>query len=438
MNKVNNEPAQHHNVASTSWFRAAAPYIHAHRGKTFIVSFDGKAIASSNFDNLIHDLALLNSLGIRLVITFGARSQIEQQCQQQGVTITYQQGLRVTDNDSLTVAKTVIGQLRLEIEAKLSFSLPHTPMADAKIRCSSGNIVTAKPVGIRQGIDFGHTGEVRRIDTDAIEQQLSLGNIVLLPPLGFSATGEIFNLSAEAIATESAIALHADKLILIGDRYDELARELTVSEAEMAINTIHCENHHTLTAAIKACQGGVQRVHLLDRANDDALLQELFSRDGAGVLITNSPFETIRRATINDVSGILELITPLEQNGLLVKRSRDNLEIEINHFTVMERDGTVLACAALYPYPNNHVGELACLAVAKSYQDFGRGKQLLTALEQQAKEMDLNALYVLTTQTAHWFIEHGFIQAELTDLPVAKQQLYNYQRNSRVFKKQLA
>ena len=422
-------------ATTTSWFRHAAPYIHAHRGATFVISVDGQTIASDNFDNLIHDLALLNSLGIRLVIVYGARHQIEQQCQQSDIPVQYHQGLRVTDDASLKVAKTIIGQLRLEFEAKLSFSLPHTPMADAQIRCSSGNFVTAQPVGIIEGIDLGHTGQVRRIDTQALEQQLDLNNIVLLPPLGYSPTGEVFNLSAEAIATVCASELKADKLIFIGDSHSALPKEMTVIQAEDALMELELANSHTLQAAVDACEAGVKRVHLLDREQDDALLQELFTRDGAGILISPVAFETTRLATIDDIGGILELIQPLEQSGILVKRAREDLEIQIQSFVVMERDGTILACAALHPYPENKVGELACLAVAPDYRGSDRGEQLLTAIVHQARKQKLNTLYVLTTQTTHWFLEQGFVAAEIADLPVEKQSLYNYQRNAKVFKK---
>ncbi|MTI62786.1 amino-acid N-acetyltransferase [Methylophaga sp.] len=423
----------HQNLATTtSWFRTAAPYIHAHRGATFVIAFDGETIDSDGFDPLLHDIAILSSLGIKLVLAYGARPQIEAQCEQQNIEVHYHRGLRVTDDASLKIAKAVIGKLRLDIESKLSFGLPHTPMADARIRCTSGNLVTARPAGIIDGIDLGHTGEVRRIDVDGINQQLGLGNIVLLPPLGYSLTGEIFNLSSEAIATAVAVSLHADKLIFIGSSNRDLPREMTVSQARENL-----DGHPSLAAAVQACESGVRRVHLLDRAQDGALLQELFSRDGAGTLLTATSFETTRQASIEDVAGILELLQPLEANGTLVKRSRELLEREIDHFTVMERDGTVVACAALYPYPENNMAELACLAVSNNYQSKGRGKQLLASLEQTALRAGIESLCVLTTQTAHWFLEHGFKPAEIKDLPIAKQALYNYQRNSRVFLKQL-
>lgn len=434
MKTVNNSKIELQNTTTTNWFRTAAPYIHTHRNATFVIAFDGETIRSANFDSLLHDLALLTSLGIKLVIAFGARPQIEQQCEAENIPLNYHHNLRVTDDAGLQIAKSVSGQLRLEIEAKLSFSLPHTPMADSSIHCISGNLVTAQPVGIKDGINFEHTGQVRRIDTASIEQQLQLGNIVLLPPLGYSPTGEVFNLSARDVATEAAIALQADKLIFIGDAYPALAYELTLAQAKQALK----EDTLTLSAITKASHAGVQRIHLLDRSIDGALLQELFSRDGAGTLISASAFELSRQATIEDVGGVLELISPLEEKGVLVKRSRDRLEMEIEQFTILERDGSIVACAALYPYPDNNIAELACLAVAEDYQGGGRGEQLLNTLEQQAKSAGLLTLCVLTTQTTHWFIEHGFKAGEISDLPIEKQQLYNFQRNAVVLTKNLS
>ncbi|EGL54048.1 MULTISPECIES: amino-acid N-acetyltransferase [Methylophaga] len=428
------KPVTPQNLATTtSWFRTAAPYIHSHRGATFVIAFDGETIDSQEFEPLLHDISILNSLGIKLVLVYGARPQIEASCIQQNVPVRYHSGLRVTDDVSLVIAKAAIGKLRLDIESKLSFGLPHTPMADARIRCISGNLVIARPAGIIDGVDLGHTGEVRRIDSEGINQQLAAGNIVLLPPLGYSLTGESFNVSAESIATEVATALRADKLIFIGHSNKTMPRELTVDEAQKTLSS-----HPSLPAAVKACKAGVTRVHILDRAINGVLLQELFSRDGAGTLVTATSFETTRQAVIDDVGGILELLQPLEEKGIVVKRSRELLEREIDHFTVMERDGSVVACAALYPYPENDMAELACLAVSNHYQSHGRGKQLLAVLEQSAQAQGINHLCVLTTQTAHWFLEQGFKPAEIADLPVAKQALYNYHRNSRVFRKQLA
>ncbi|MFO7592703.1 MAG: amino-acid N-acetyltransferase [Pseudomonadota bacterium] len=428
------------------WFRDSSPYIHAFRGRTFVVAFGGEVIAEEQFANLVHDIALLNSLGVRLVLVHGARPQIEQRLNDRGVEMQYVNGLRVTDAAALACVKEAAGAVRVEIEALLSMGLANSPMAGADIRVTSGNFVTAQPLGIRDGIDYLHTGEVRSVDTEAIHRQLSEGGIVLLSPIGYSPTGEVFNLSAEDVATAVATQINAEKLIHLIDgnglQLDDetLVRELNLKEAESYLaekEKLPEPIAKSLFSAIFACGKGVSRAHLINRHVDGSLLLELFTRDGIGTLISGETFEDIRQAGIDDVGGILELIEPLEQEGVLVRRERERLEMEIDHFTVIERDGTVIASAALYPFADEGCGELAGLAVHPDYRKQGRGDELLEYIERKAKSMGVRRLFVLTTRTAHWFQERGFNAASLDELPIKRRQLYNYQRRSKVFIKSL-
>jgi len=431
--------------AFVNWFRDSSPYIHAFRGRTFVVVFGGEVIAEQRFMSLAHDIALLNSLGIRLVLVHGTRPQIEQQLAFHNAELKFIDGLRITDEIALQCVKQAAGTVRLEIEAMLSMGLASSPMSGAKIRVTSGNFVTAKPTGIRNGIDFQHTGEVRRIDHQAISQHLDHGALVLLSPVGYSPTGEAFNLTAIEIATETAIALKADKLICLterpgpADQQGTLLRQLTLNEARELLATQHLSTDFTgvMHQVTRACKQGVRRAHLVDRHIDGALLLELFSRDGIGTMITTDIYEGTRQATIDDVGGILELISPLEQHGILVRRSRERLEMEIDQYTVVERDGKTIACAALHPYVDDHVGELACLVVHQDYWRSGYGESLLKYIENRAREQHIRQLFVLTTHAAHWFQERGFETAELRQLPIEKQSIYNYQRNSKVFVKPL-
>ena len=428
------------------WFRDSTPYINAFRGRTFVVTFGGELLAEDQFDNLLHDLALLNSLGVRLVLVHGARPQIEQRLNEINHEIRYVNGLRVTDTKALSCVKEAIGTVRVEIESLLSMGVSNSPMAGSHIRLVSGNFVTAQPLGVREGIDYQHTGEVRRIDSTAITQQLDNGSIVMLSPLGYSPTGEIFNLSAEDVARFTAVELQAEKIIYLSDNSGfvngdgSLIRQFNIDEAENYYDQhdeLSDESRLSLNSAIYACQNGVERAHIINRNQDGALLMELFTRDGIGTMVSSKRYENVRPATIDDVGGIIELIKPLEQSGWLVRRSRERLEMEINHFTVVERDGTIIGCAALYPYADEQCAELACVAIHVDYQKQGRGDQLLTAIEEKAKTEGLKELFVLTTRTAHWFQERGFESGEIENLPVEKQKLYNYQRQSKVFVKSL-
>jgi len=422
------------------WFRKASPYIHAHRESTFVFAFGGEATLDPGFASMVHDIALLQSLGIRLVLVHGDRPQIEERLKLRGAKMQLVNGLRVTDAAALACVKEAAGSVRVEIEALLSMGVANSPMSGANIQVASGNYVTAKPLGVLDGIDYGHTGEVRKINTKAIMQNLDNGELVLVSPLGYSLTGEIFNLNAADVAASVATAIGADKLVFlteepIRDGKRQLISSMVPTEVDQLINrrkALPEQQQRVLGNAAKACRGGVSRVHILPRKVDGVLLTELFTRDGAGTLIMAAAYESLRAATISDVGGILELIEPLEANGVMVKRSRELLETEIDRFTVVERDGAIIACAALYPYQKQGMAELACVAVHPDYRDQGKGDQLLLHMEQQAAEIGISQLFVLTTRTAQWFRDRGFEPAPVTTLPGKRRDLYNWQRNSRL------
>lgn len=430
--------------AYIDWFRNSSSYINAHRKKVFVVLLPGEALAHPNFNNTLHDLVLLHSLGVRLVLVHGARPQIDNALQAAGIDKNYHRGLRITGADSLQLIKQTIGSLSIDLEAQLSMGLINSPMHGADIRTSRGNYVTARPLGVIDGIDYGLTGVVRKINAHGIQEHLDEHSIALVSNLGYSPTGEVFNLSAEEVATEIAIAIRADKLILFGeeqgisDTEGMLQSTLTPRTAEELLPALadRPATAATLRAAIKACHYHITRCHLISYAHNGALIEELFTRDGSGTLISKERFEQLRSANIDDVGGILELIKPLEDAGVLVHRSRELLESEIQYFKVIEVEGMIVACAALYPLDENS-GEISCIAIHKDYQADGRGEHLLTALEKQARQQGLSRVIVLTTQTAHWFIEHAFQEISITDLPVHKQAMYNYQRNSKAFCKLL-
>lgn len=433
--------------AFVQWFRSAAPYIHGFRGRTFVVAFGGEVVDDGKFVELTHDLNLLASVGVKLVLVHGARPQIERELDLRGIEQRYAGAVRITDEGALGCAKQASGRLRVEIEALLSMGLANSPMAGSEIRVASGNFVVARPRGIVNGIDMLYTGEVRKVEADAIRRRLDDNELVLISPLGYSPTGEIFNLTLEDVAAECAIALQAEKLIFltdesgVADNDGKLMRELTVSDAQALLQTADKAGDFAavyLPVAINACRGGVKRVHLVDRKLDGGLLLELFTHEGVGSMISQDSLELLRQATIDDVGGILQLIEPLEAGGTLAKRSRELLEIEIDRFIVLEHDQLIVGCAALYPSVEEQSGELACLAVHPHFQNAGGGEMLLRAVEKRARGLKLNRLFVLTTVTSHWFIEHGFESAPLSVLPARKAALYNYQRNSRVLQKVLS
>ncbi|TVZ40875.1 N-acetylglutamate synthase [Alteromonadaceae bacterium 2753L.S.0a.02] len=425
-----------------SWFRHTSPYINLHRGKTFVVMLPGDCIEQENFANIINDLTLLNSLGVKLVVVHGARRQIDLQMDAISNTSEFHDGVRITTREQIAEVMKAIGEARFTIEAAFSSGLPDSPMYGSKIRVRSGNFVTAMPRGVIDGVDYQLTGKVRSVDAEAIKMLLNNNSLTLVSPLGYSLTGEAFNLSFADVAIHLANAIQADKLIAYNDDgpiidvRGKQFRELTLLQCErFLVEKQHHNQSNTyfsLRACYKACDGGVARAHVVSSSEDGALLKELFTRDGSGTMVYRDNYETIRRARIEDVVGILNLIEPLEQKGILVKRSRELLETEIGFFTVMEKDNLIVGCAALYPIVPKEAGELACVAMHRDYRGDGRAAKLLTHIERQAQKLKLKKIFALTTQTAHWFLEQGFNECSVEELPGERKALYNYQRKSKV------
>jgi amino-acid N-acetyltransferase len=438
-------PALQHPEAFVRWLREVAPYVHAFRGRTFVVAFGGEMFAErTRFASFVHDVNLLAALGIRLVLAHGARPQIEAELKSKARRSRYSQGLRVTDEAALVAVKHAAGVLRVEIEALLSQGLPSSPMAGAQIRVASGNFITARPIGVRKGTDFQFTGAVRRVDAPAITRRLDAGEVVLVPPLGYSPTGEVFNLAWEDVAEAVAAALKADKLVMFTDRLPAdrkggVVSELTAREAEAVLKKggLTAATTRVVEHAARAVGAGVARAHLVTRRAWGSLLLELFTHAGVGTMITADAVEKLRPARIEDVQGILALIEPLEAEGTLVKRSRELLEAEIGNFLLVDHDGVIVGCAALYPFPDEKSAEFACLAVAQDYRDAGYGERLLRACEERAKALRLRRVFALTTHAAHWFLEQGFRAADVAALPSQRQALYNWRRGSKVFLKRI-
>ena len=404
----------------------------------------GNTVAGGNLENIVADVALLNSFGVNVVLVHGARDQIDEHLEAES---HFHQGMRITSKEDMQMVMEAVGAVRFKLEACFSSGLPSSPMYGSKIRVRSGNFVTAMPQGVIDGLDYQYSGRVRNIDVAGLRGLLLANAVVLVSPLGYSATGEIFNVNFADVAVQIALSLQADKLIAfnddgpIRDKNGKIFRELTLLKCEKFLVEQSLQNrsntYFSLRACHKACDGGVPRAHVISAAEDGALLKELFTRDGSGTMVYRDSYETIRRARIDDVQGILRLISPLESSGILVKRSRELLEREIHHFIVMEKDNVVIGCAALYPFSEPGAGELACVAVSKDYQGDGRAAKLLTHIERQALKINITKLFVLTTQTAHWFLEQGFVETLPDLLPVERKALYNYQRRSKVFVKSL-
>ncbi|RRD55861.1 amino-acid N-acetyltransferase [Comamonadaceae bacterium OH2545_COT-014] len=443
------------NFTFVPWFRAVAPYIHMHRGKTFVVGVTGEAIAAGKLGSIATDLALIQSMGVKIVLVHGFRPQVNEQLAAKGHAARYSHSMRITDSVALDCAQEAAGQLRFEIEAAFSQGLPNTPMAGATVRVISGNFLTARPVGIIDGVDFKHTGVVRKVDAAGIARSLDAGALVLLSPFGFSPTGEAFNLGMEEVATSVATALKADKLLFLTEtpgirtrpeapegEDNPIDTEIPLADARALLARLPAPEKPTDTGfylrhCISACEQGVERSHILPFAVDGALLLEIYVHDGIGTMVVDEKLESLREATADDVTGILQLIEPFEKDGTLVKRSRTEIERDIGNYTIVEHDGVIFACAALYPYPEARTGEMAAVTVSPQSQGQGDGEKILKRIEQRARSMGLQSIFVLTTRTMHWFLKRGFQPVEPDWLPEARQKKYNWDRKSQVLVKKL-
>ena len=443
------------NFTFVPWFRSVAPYIHMHRGKTFVVGIAGEAIAAGKLQNLAQDLALIQSMGVKIVLVHGFRPQVNEQLAAKGHTPKYSHGMRITDEIALDCAQEAAGQLRYEIEAAFSQGLPNTPMAGSTVRVISGNFITARPVGIVDGVDFMHSGLVRKVDVLGITRTLEMGAMVLLSPFGFSPTGEAFNLSMEEVATSVAAELQADKLIFLTETQgirvqpnepasenNPIDTELPLAMAKQLLASVPSPTQPTdlafyLQHCVKACEEGVERSHILPFSVDGALLLEIYVHDGIGTMVVDEKLEELREATADDVGGILQLIEPFENDGTLVKRNRTEIERDVDHFTIIDHDGVIFACAALYPYPEAKTAEMAALTVSPQSQGQGDGEKILKRVEQRARAMGLNSIFVLSTRTMHWFLKRGFVQMDPDWLPEARKRKYNWDRKSQVLVKKI-
>ncbi len=427
------------------WLREVAPYIHAFRGKTFVVGVAGELFTNGHLNHLVQDLSLLNAMGMRIVLVFGSRPQVSEQLKLRRIEDCFSGSLRVTDGAALECVKEAVGELRLDLEAAFSQGLPNTPMQHASVRVVSGNFVAARPIGVVNGVDHHHTGLARKIDTQSLRFALDSGAIVLMAPLGFSPTGEAFNLTMEDVASRTAIELGADKLIFltevdgVTDESGELLGEISEAQAHrlLAANHLNTDTSDYLRHALKACETGVARAHVLPFKVDGSVLLELFTHDGVGSMLVEETLESLRRATLDDVGGILSIIRPMEEEGILVARDHSLIERDIDQYSVIEHDGVIFGCVALIPQEDSKVAEVACLAVNPKAQGQGDGDRLLRHVEQRARAAGLKQVFVLTTRTMHWFLKRGFIRTIPENLPVTRRDNYDRRRASHILIKTL-
>jgi len=471
-----------------SMFRGCAPYIASHRGHIFVVHIPGYMLDRPVFPSLMEDLSVLWILGVKLVLVCGCREQVDTRLRQMAMPVQFVGETRITNEDTLRVVKEQGGYVRTEVESYLARGVGLT---NSQVPVASSNrFYTANPVGIPRnwGINFEKTGKVRKIDSRAIEQHLDQGEVVLLTSLGYSPSGDVFNTMSDQLAVSAARELRASKIIFLTEGFQfRDGREGQRQGRERRIQSLRLEDakgllqHYNvslslgapdilpatlggpdlellgaplvadcktsdgqaLTKGLKYCQlcvnaldkGEVDRAHLVN-AYDGALLQELYTRDGSGLLISRDLYEGIRRAQPRDVRGILKLIQPLIDEGILTKRTRADIELEIESYHVLIRDEGIIGVAQLRLFENGF-GELACLAIHPKYRRIGKGESMLSFIERLSVQKQIKTLFCLSTNTMQWFKERGFVEGSVEDLPPSRQKEYSWGRRSMVYLKKI-
>lgn len=419
--------------------RGILHYIPQFRDKVFIIAIDGAVVADDNFPNLLLDIAVLRSLSIQIVIIHGAGHQIKLLSDGLKKPISNSDGTGLTDAQTLDLAIIGANSVTHEILEGLTMN---------NLRGAHSNCVEAVPLGIIKGVDYQHTGKVHQIDTEMLKVLLEKGIIPVIPPLGFDGNGHTYRVNSDSIAVEVARALGAVKLMLITTRNGleidgKLISQVSVQNLDTLLKTssdkLQPEMLSKAQNALRASQGGIPRVHVINGEVDEGLLAEVFSNEGIGTLIYTNEYQGIRQAMRKDIRHIFTLIKPSILGDQLVKRTRASIEKHLNEFFVFEIDDNIVGCVSVVPYPAEKMAELACLQINPAHEHRGIGTKLAARAEVVAKELGMETIFCLSTQ-AFTFFQHKLAYREGTsdDLPPGRREKYEQSgRNSKILLKSL-
>jgi len=397
------------------------------------------------FPLLVRDLVLLHRQGIRIVLVPGARQRIDEILSRYRVPWDTVDGVRISTPEAIPFIK----MAAFDVSNRLM-----TQLAENATDAVIGNWVRARGIGVRRGVDYQMTGIVEKVSVELVRRTLAEGLVPIFPNIGWSAAGKPYNISSSELAYTLAAALGADKLFFISDHFGVSAEEfrlpdgvargeeglvphLTSTQARslLGLNEVRSgqEMLELIRMAVRACDAGVSRVHIVNGEIEGVILQEIFSSRGCGTMVYANQHENIRGMEPEDIPEVLRIMQPFVEKEVLLPRSEEDLAERREDYVVYEVDGIVHACGALYRSSSSpERGEIAGVAVDETYTGMGIGKRILSYLIDRARELHLRQLYVLTTQTWDWFVQFGFRDGALADLPPDKRDLYDRRRNSRV------
>lgn len=423
--------------------REAFFYQSRFHGRTMVFKVDYPLTEAPSFPSLMNDLALLAQTGIRVVIVPGAKEWIDAVLTEYEIPWSYEGAVRLTSGQAIPFVKMAAFEVATRFMTALSAS---------RIDSVIGNFVRARGLGVVNGIDYGHSGVVEKILVEPLSRVLQMGMVPIIPCIGWSIAGKPYNLPSDEIALEVCRALGAVKFFILSahgplmtsqyqvptglscDTSGRIGR-LTLQEAQAILDMNSPQKDRPLEElqlALRAGRAGVERVHLVDGREEGAVLRELFSNLGAGTMIYADEYESIRPLLADDIPQILRLMEPLMEQGILLRRSADDIHEKIKDYVVFDIDGSVHACGALHDWGEGQ-GEIAALATDPLYGELNMGRRIVGYLIERARKQGMKRVFVLTTRTHDWFEYLGFKEISVEELPERKRRLYDYKRKSKVF-----
>lgn len=420
--------------------RGILKYVPRYHDQVFILAIDGAVVSDENFGNILLDVAVLRSLGIKVVIVHGVGKQIEELSISRKVPITDFIGTGVTDAATLDLAIRAAGRVtHLVLE----------DLTQNNLKAALTNAVRSAPLGVLRGVDHQFTGRVDRVDREFLLQLIASGVVPVVNPIAFDRDGRPLRVNSDLLAAELAEALQATKIIfftmhrgleIAGKLHRQInvdvLRDILATKPE-SINEPMCSK---ADHAVKAIDSGTPRVHLLDGRQIDALLTEIFSNEGVGTLIHGNEYQQIRQATKRDVRSIYNLTRSAVKREELLYRTQQAIEKNIENFHVFEIDENVIACVSVNFFPDKPgLAEVGSLYVMPFYHHRGIGRKMVDYACKVARDRGAQAVLALSTQAYTFFSSVcGFMETDRDALP--EQRLKSYEesgRNSKILIKQV-
>jgi len=425
--------------------RQAFEYVQLFKAKTIVLKVDGSVMNHPFLPLLVKDLVLLHRQGIQILLVPGAKERIDDVLQRYSISWESVGGVRISTPEAIPFIK----MAAFDVSNRLM-----TLLAENNANAIIGNWVRARSLGVIKGVDYQNTGTVEKINVELVRKTLEEGLIPIFPNIGWSGSGKPYNISSNELACVLASVLKAEKLFYISRHMgvdvkdytlpegvpvssEGVATHLSVQQADrfLEMNTEKRQDEmlELIHLGCKACREGVARVHIVNGGGEGVILQEIFSSRGCGTMIYTNEHENIRSLRIADIPEVLRIMSPYVEEEILLPRGEQDLKDQLDHFVVYEVDGILHACGAMIPSAEEKGrGEIAAITVDRTYEGFGIGKRILSYLVDRARNSGTKHLYVLTTQTTDWFLQFGFEEGSVEDLPADKRRDYNSLRNSRV------